>query len=118
MCIIILKEIVKCSFILQFFYITEVNSYFKKEKKEILVIQAKFTFLRLKNQRKNKNTSRYSYLREVVGKKGAKLHEGVVALVEKLAHQLEVILLRLLVDHAVALLGHQQHQRHSQVHLH
>jgi hypothetical protein len=58
------------------------------------------------------------YLREVVGKKGAELHEGVVALVKKLAHQLEVILLRLLVDHAVALLGHQQHQRHSQVHLH
>ena len=57
-------------------------------------------------------------LGEVVGQEGAELYEGVVALVEELADQLKMILLRLLVDNTVALLGHQQHQRHRQVHLH
>ena len=45
-------------------------------------------------------------LGEVVGQEGAELYEGVVALVEELADQLKMILLRLLVDNTVALLGH------------
>ena len=57
-------------------------------------------------------------LGEVVGQEGAELYEGVVALDEELADQHKMILLRLLVDNTVALLGHQQHQRHRQVHLH
>ena len=39
------------------------------------------------------------HLGEVAGEEGAELHEGVVALVEQLAHQLQVVRLSLLANY-------------------
>ena len=57
-------------------------------------------------------------LAEVAGQEGAELDEGVMALVEQLPNQLEMVVFSLLVDDAAALLGHEEDQWHGEVVVH